>query len=128
MAKNPVKIQYTSTVNQQRQYTMSEERQKNPVKIQYTSTVNKQRHYTMSEEWPWCNSFVYLQYWYIVSLQDFLPFFTHGVMPLFIYSTVILYLYRIFLPFFTHGVMPLFIYSTGILYLHRIFCHSSLMV
>jgi hypothetical protein len=51
MAKNPVKIQYTSTVHQQRHYTMSEEWQKNPVKIQYTSTVNKQRHYTMSEEW-----------------------------------------------------------------------------
>ena len=51
MAKNPVKIQYTSTVNKQRHYTMSEEWQKNPVKIQYTSTVNKQRHYTMSEEW-----------------------------------------------------------------------------
>jgi hypothetical protein len=30
---------------------MSEEWQKNAVKIQYTSTVNKQRHYTMSEEW-----------------------------------------------------------------------------
>ena len=34
MAKNPVKIQYTSIVNKQRHYTMSEEWQKNPVKIQ----------------------------------------------------------------------------------------------
>jgi hypothetical protein len=50
MAKNPVKIQYTSTVNKQRHYTMSEEWQKNPVKIQYTSIVNKQRHYTMSRD------------------------------------------------------------------------------
>jgi hypothetical protein len=33
MAKNPVKIQYTSTVNKQSHYTMSEEWQKNPVKI-----------------------------------------------------------------------------------------------